>query len=132
MPADPEQIHRMAENYAKAWSARAPEAVASFYEEAGRLSINDGEPIVGRAAIAELAQGFYRDFPDLIVHLDDIRTAGHNAVFLWTLEGTHSETGKYVKLGGWEEWVVSDDILVAESRGRFDAVEYDRQMAEGR
>ena len=131
MPIKPDYIRDMAERYAEAWTSGSPDAVASFYEEDGRISINNGEPIVGRAAIAEMAQGFYSEFPDLVVHLDEIRTAGDNAVFLWTLEGTHSETGNYVKVGGWEEWTLSDDVLVRESLGRFDAVEYDRQIAEG-
>ncbi|MHC4092985.1 MAG: YybH family protein [Planctomycetota bacterium] len=48
----------MAARYAKAWSSNSPEAVASCYEEDGRISINNGEPIVGRAAIAEMAQGW--------------------------------------------------------------------------
>lgn len=121
----------MAERYAKAWTSRSPEAVASFYEENGRITIDNGEPLVGRAAIAEMAQGFYGEFPDLVVHLDDIRTAGNNAVFPWTLEGTHSETGKSVKVSGWEEWLLSDQVLVSESLGRFDAAEYDRQVTEG-
>ena len=131
MPIKPDDIRDMAERYAEAWTSGSPDPVASFYEEDGRISFNNGEPIVGRAAIAEMAQGFYSEFPDLVVHLDEIRTAGDNAVFLWTLEGTHSETGNYVKVGGWEEWTLSDDVLVRESLGRFDAVEYDRQIAEG-
>ena len=131
MPIKPDDIRDMAERYAEAWTSGSPDAVASFYEVDGRISINNGEPIVGRAAIAEMAQGFYSEFPDLVVHLDEIRTAGDNAVFLWTLEGTHSETGNYVKVGGWEEWTLSDAVLVRESLGRFDAVEYDRQIAEG-
>ncbi len=131
MPLDSKDIRDMAEGYAKAWSSRSPEAVASFYEENGRITINNGEPIVGRVAIAEMAQGFYNEFPDLVVHLDEIRTAGNNAVFIWTLEGTHSETGQKVRVGGWEEWLLSDNVLVSESRGRFDAVEYDRQVDQG-
>ncbi len=131
MPIKPDDIRDMAERYAEAWTSGSPDAVASFYEEDGRISINNGEPIVGRAAIAEMAQGFYSEFPDLVVHLDEIRTAGDNAVFLWTLEGKHSETGNFVKVGGWEEWALSDDVLVRESLGRFDSVEYDRQIADG-
>lgn len=131
MPIKPDDVRDMARRYAKAWSSHSPEAVATFYEEDGRISINGGEALVGRAAIADMAQGFYGEFPDLVVHLDEIRTAGHNAVFLWTLEGTHGETGNSVKVGGWEEWLLSDNLLVSESLGRFDAVEYDRQIAEG-
>ena len=131
MTLDPNDIRNMAERYAEAWSSHSPEAIASFYEEDGEISINNGEFTVGRAAIAEMAKGFYSEFPDLVVHMDDIRTAGHNAIFVWTLEGKHSETGKSVKVRGWEEWTLSDNILVSSSLGRFDAMEYDRQVAEG-
>jgi hypothetical protein len=63
--------------------------------------------------------------------MDDVRKAGDNAIFVWTLEGTHSETGNFVKVGGWEEWLLSEDLLVRTSLGRYDAVEYDRQVVDG-
>jgi myo-inositol-hexaphosphate 3-phosphohydrolase len=63
--------------------------------------------------------------------MDGVRKAGDNAIFVWTLEGTHSETGNFVKVGGWEEWMLSGDLLVRESLGRYDAVEYERQVAHG-
>ena len=78
-----------------------------------------------------MAKAFYAAFPDLIVRMDDARRAGDNAIFVWTLEGTHSETGNFVKVGGWEEWLLSGDLLVRESLGRYDAVEYERQVAHG-
>ena len=131
MAINPNEIRDLAARYAAAWSSQSPEAVASFFEEQGTISINGGDAIVGRAAIAEMAKGFYSEFPGLVVHLDEIRTAGSNAIFLWTLEGRHSETGNAVKVAGWEEWTLSDDVLVSASLGRFDAVEYDRQVAEG-
>lgn len=132
MSLDPTAVRDMAERYAAAWSSGSAEAVASFYAEDGRITINGGDPLVGRAAIAEMAAGFYAEFPDLVVHLDDIRVAaGNKAIFVWTLEGKHSETGKQVKVGGWEEWTLTDEPLVSASLGRFDAAEYDRQVAEG-
>ena len=134
MPPSPTDIQNMAERYAEAWSSHSPEAVASFYEENGKIVINDGEPVVGRAAIAEVARGFYDEFPDLVVRLDKIRTAGHRAVFMWTLEGMNSEpngSGHAVKIRGWEAWRLSDNIRIIESDGRFDAIEYERQLVEG-
>jgi len=117
--------------YSKAWSSNDAGGVASFYATDGVISINGGEPLVGRAAIAEMAAGFYAEFPDLIVHLDEFRCAGENALFIWTLEGTHSETGNHVKVPGWEEWQLTEAGEVAVSRGRFDAAEYDRQVQGG-
>ncbi len=134
MTINPTDIRNMAARYAEAWSSQSPDAVASFYEENGRITINDGEPNIGRAAIAEMAQSFYNEFPDLVVRLDEARTAGNQAVFLWTLEGTNSGpggSGHFVRIKGWEEWTLSDAVLVAVSLGRFDALEYERQLAQG-
>lgn len=131
MPISQAALEDMAKRYADAWSSGSPDAVASFYEEDGKIVINDGEPTVGRAAITEVAQAFYDEFPGLAVHLDLARVAGNSAVFLWTLEGKHSGTGNQVKVHGWEAWLLSDDVRVITSDGRFDAVEYDRQIQEG-
>ena len=123
-----DDLGNMAARYAAAWSSHQPDAVAAFYTEDARLAVNDGDPVVGREAIAGVAAGFYAEFPDLIVRLDEIRVAGRKAIFLWNLEGTHSGTGNRVNLPGWEEWVLSDDGLLLESMGRFDATEYERQV----
>ena len=88
--------------------------------------------MIGRSAVAEMAAGFYAEFADLVVHCDELRIAGNHAIFVWTLEGNHSETKNYVKVGGWEEWELNNDIEVQSSLGWFDAVEYERQIAEGR
>jgi uncharacterized protein (TIGR02246 family) len=124
-------IRAIGARYAEAWTSHAPDRVASFYEPDGRITINGGETLIGRSAIAGMAEGFYAAFPDLVVRMDDVRMAGERAIFVWTLEGTHSETGNAVRVGGWEEWLLSGDLLVRESLGRYDAVEYARQVARG-
>lgn len=127
----PERAEKMAEEYTKAWCSHDPDAVASFYEADGRIVINGGAPSQGREEIASMAQAFYDDFPDLVVRMDDIRSSGTHAVYRWTLEGTNSGpggTGNRVKLSGWEYWRYSDEGLVAESAGHFDADEYERQI----
>lgn len=131
MPLNLQDVQQMATRYAKAWSSYTPGGVAAFFEEDGRISINDGESLVGRPAIAGMVRDLYTEFPDLLVHVDDVRVAGHNAIFLWTLEGHHSETGKRVRIGGWEEWTLSSSMLVSISHGRFDVAEYECQIAEG-
>lgn len=124
-------IAKMAADYAAAWSSGEPDAVAAFYDENGAIVINRGDEIKGRAAVAEMAAGFYAEFPDLVVHLDHLRVAGDHVLFGWVLEGTHAETKNRVKVPGWEEWDMTDDGKVASSKGWFDAQEYDRQIAEG-
>jgi hypothetical protein len=131
MTLDFKSLRKIAGDYAAAWSSGSPEAVASFYAADGKISINGGEEIVGTAALREMAQGFYSEFPDLVVRMDDFRLAGGHALFAWTLEGKHSQTGNFVRVGGWEEWSLAADGKVQASLGWFDAVEYDRQVAEG-
>ena len=131
MRMSPEQAKEMAENYTKAWCSHDPNAVALFYAEDGRIVINGGEPSQGRAEIAAMAQAFYNDFPDLVVRMDDIRTSGTHAIYRWTLEGTNSGpggTGNHVKVSGWEYWRYSEEGLVAESTGHFDADDYQKQV----
>ena len=131
MTLNPQDLVQMAASYAKAWSSGSAEAVASHYAPDGQISINRGDPIQGRDAITEMAAGFYAEFPDLVVHCDEVRTAGDHAIFIWTLEGHHAETKNHVKVGGWEEWEIDDNLKVKSSLGWFDATEYERQIAEG-
>ena len=131
MSFDPEKIKKMAADYSAAWSSGNPASVAAHYASDGRIAINRGEPLIGTAAITEMAAGFYAEFPDLIVKCDDIRSSGNHAIFAWTLEGHHSETKNFVRVPGWEEWELNDDLKVVSSLGWFDADEYDRQISEG-
>jgi len=126
------QAEERARDYTEAWCSHDPEAVASFYAEDGRITINDGEPSNGRAEVAEMARGFMESFPDIVVHMDDLRSSGTHAVYRWTLEGHNTGpdgTGNYVRVIGWEYWRYDSEGLVAESYGHFDAEDYDRQLA---
>lgn len=128
---DPE---RFASRYAAAWCSQSPESVASFFAEDGSLRVNDDAPAVGRAAITEIARGFMTAFPDMVVTRDrTVRKAGR-VEFHWTLIGTNTGpegTGHRVRISGHEEWQISADGLIAESRGCFDVGEYDRQLRHG-
>jgi uncharacterized protein (TIGR02246 family) len=120
--------------YTKAWCSHDPESVASFFAVNGSLAVNGQEPAVGRAAIAEIAQGFYDAFPDTVVILDLARLAGDRAVYMWTYEGTNTGlggTGRQVRFSGWEQWTLDIDGLISISDGRFDTAEYERQLTHG-
>ncbi len=134
MPFSQSKAEEFARRYTEAWCSHDPDRVASFYATDGRIVINDGEPSNGRAAVAEMARGFFDGFPDLVVRMDKIRTSGSYCVYLWSLEGTNSGpdgTGNRVQVSGWEYWRMSDDGLVAESKGHFDAEDFQRQLAGG-
>ena len=123
-----------ATRYAAAWSSQHPDHVASFYAENGSLSVNGGSPSVGRAAIGAAAQGFMTAFPDMVVTIDSVSQEGSHAIFHWTWTGTNTGpggTGNGVRIRGYEEWTLSPDDLIAESKGHFDEAEYQRQVTSG-
>ena len=120
--------------YAAAWSSQNPASLAAFYAENGSLTVNGGAPAVGRAAITETARGFMTAFPDMVVKMDQVSHDGSHAIFRWTWTGTNTGpggTGKSVRIGGYEEWTIGADGLIAESKGHYDEAEYQRQLKSG-
>jgi hypothetical protein len=125
------ELDKFAERYAKAWCSQNPESVAAFFAQRGSISINNGPPAVGRAAIAREAQAFMTTFPDLIVTFDKLEPRPNATAFHWTLTGTYAGTGNHVRISGYELWKIDNDGLIAESSGHFDAAEYERQLRDG-
>jgi predicted ester cyclase len=126
-----DKLTEFAERYAQAWCSHNPERVAAFFGENASLKVNDDAPAIGTMAIAEIARGFMRDFPDIIVTFDKLEPRGDATAFHWTLIGTNSGpggTGNRVRISGYELWNISDDGVIAESKGHFDAAEYERQL----
>ena len=131
---DHEKMLKLAADYGAAWSSGDPDHVASFFAEDGSLSINNGEPSVGRRAIAEDVQGFMTAFPDISVSFDALLPTEIGTEFHWTLTGTNSGPGgkgNRVQISGYELWRVGADGLIADSKGHFDAEEYARQLEYG-
>jgi len=128
------QLSDFATRYTAAWCSQNPASVAAFFEEGGSLKINDGVPSVGGSAIAAAAQDFMKTFPDMVVRMDGISLDGNQAVYRWTLNGTHTGpggTGNTVRISGYEEWIISANGLIEESKGHFDEAEYQRQLNKG-
>ena len=131
---DKEQLATFGKKYAEAWCSQKPSSVAAFFADGGSLKINTDPPAVGRDAITKVAQGFMTAFPDMIVTMDSLISKPGGTEFHWTLTGTNSGaggTGNKVKVSGFEVWQFSDDGLIRESIGSFDADEYNRQVKEG-
>ncbi len=131
---DRSELTKFATRYAEAWCSQNPERVAASFAENGSLTVNDGPPAVGRAAIAEVARGFMRDLPDMIVTMDDVTHESEGTKFHWTLTGTNTGpggTGKRLRISGYELWRIDNDGLIAESKGHFDSAEYERQLKLG-
>jgi len=130
----PDQLREFARRYTEAWCSQEPARVAENYAPDGSLTINDGPPAVGRAAITEAARSFMDAFPDMQVLMDDLVVEGENAEYHWTLVGTNTGPGgtrRRIRISGFEEWTIGDDSLIAASLGHYDQAEYDRQLEHG-
>ena len=122
-----DELKQFAERYAKAWCSGDPEKVAAFYAREASISVNGGPP----TRIAEVARGFFRDFPDTAVTFDKLENTPDGPEFHWTFTGTNTGlggTGNKVRISGYEVWKIDGDGLIAESDGHFDAAEYERQL----
>jgi hypothetical protein len=127
MAHDRRQIEQLARDYTEAWCSRDPARVASHYAPGGTIAINGGEP----APIADVAQAFIAASPDIQVFQDDLVVVDDVVEYHWTFTGTSAETGKPVRIQGFEDWTVGADGLIAAARGIYDGAEYDRQVREG-
>ena len=94
------QAEERAQAYTEAWCSHVPEAVASFYAEDGRITINSGEPSNGREQVTEMARGFIGAFPDIIC--------------IWTIFG-RQEPMPYIA-GRWRVTVRVPEVMVVTSR----------------
>jgi nuclear transport factor 2 (NTF2) superfamily protein len=128
MSHDPQQIEQLARSYTDAWCSRDPARVAANYVSGGEITINGGDA----TGIAEVAEAFIAAFPDIEVFMDELVLREDGTIeYRWTFTGTSAETGKNVRVPGYEEWTVAADGLIAESRGHYDQAEYDRQVQHG-
>ena len=128
---DSTQIKDFALRYTAAWCSQNAASVASFFAERGSLKINDDDPAIGRIAITAAAQGFMTAFPDLLVRMDRLAVNDARATYHWTLTGTHTGpggSGRSVRISGFEDWRFDSDGLIAESKGHFDAADYQHQL----
>jgi predicted ester cyclase len=126
-----EKIINFSKQYAAAWCSQKPGSVAAYFSSNGSLSVNANAPAVGREAIAKVAEGFMTAFPDMIVSMDSLITKPAATEFHWTLTGTNTGpggTGNKVKISGVELWQFDINGLIRESKGSFDAEEYNGQL----
>jgi hypothetical protein len=123
-----------ARSYAQAWGSKRPGFVASYFAEDGLIQVNDGEPAIGRDAIAKFAEGFMTDLPDMIVRYDSLVSKSNGTEFHWTLIATNTGpggTGNKVKVNGYEFWQLDENGFIRNSQGHFPSEEYNRQLEFG-
>ena len=125
------QISALIDRHIAAWTAHDPEAVARTYAPEAVFVINRGEPMTSHAEIADMVRGFVDEFPDTVLTCHTRLITPDHAVYGWTFEGHHKDTGRHVKFDGWEEWDIAEDGTVQASLGWFDAESYQRQVDGG-
>jgi len=126
------KLQELGKNYNAAWNSQTPEYVASFYTPHGTLIVNKGTPIVGREQITKFVRDFMVAFPDMKLTMDSLVTKNGRTEFHWTFKGTNTGpggTGNPVNFSGFESWKFSNEGLIQESFGTYDANEYDRQVS---
>ena len=128
MSFDQVRLDDLATRYTDAWNSKIPENVAAFHVSSSRISINRGEAYVGHDALMAMAADFHADVPDLVLRNDGIRSAGNHVVFLWTFTGHDSQSGNPLKISGWEEWELDENMKVTSAFGWFDADDYQGQV----
>jgi len=124
----PLQPDAFARAYTEAWNSHDPARVAAFFASDGVITINDGEPYEGRDAVAAMASGFMRDFPDIHLTMTGLDKQGGVLVYHWRFTGTNVDTGNPVDISGSETWRLAAGGLIEQSLGRFDASDYERQV----
>jgi predicted ester cyclase len=124
MAHDQKQIEQLARSYTEAWCSHDAGRVADHYAPGGVIASNGGEP----AGIAEVARSFVAAFPDIEVSMDDIVLKEDTIEYHWTFTGTSADTGKRVRIAGFEEWKIGADGLIVESLGHYDQAECDHQL----
>jgi hypothetical protein len=125
-------LNDFAIRYTGAWCSQNAASVAAHFVERGSLTINGGEPAIGRAAITAAAQEFRTAFPDMVVKMDRLEVDGSRVQYHWTLTGTNTGpggTGRPVRISGVEQWRFGADGLIEESKGQFDEGDYQRQLS---
>lgn len=120
-----------ATRYTAAWCSHDSSRVATFFSETGSLAINGGTPAVGRRAVEKAVQSFVTAYPDLVVKFDRLEPTGSRVLYHWTFIGTNSGsggTGNQVRISGYEDWKIGSDGLIADSKGYYDARDWERQV----
>jgi uncharacterized protein (TIGR02246 family) len=121
----------VATRYTAAWCSHDASRVATLYSETGSLAINDGAPAVGRQAVEAAAQSFMTAYPDLVVKFDRLEPRLNRVLYHWTFIGTNNGpggTGNQVRISGYEDWKIGSDGLIADSKGHYDAQDWDHQV----
>jgi ketosteroid isomerase-like protein len=127
-----DELDAFALDHAAAWRSRDAASVVAHFSEDAVVQVNDGPLHVGHAAIRASVQSFMDEYPVIGLITDGLVRDGAIVHWHWTLVGRQSGrggTGAPVRLQGSAAWRFGDDALLVESKARYDAADYEAQLA---
>lgn len=108
--------------------------VLALHSGASKLSVNDGEPAVGKPAISKVIEDFIEGFPDLYIQMNDIAEEERGIVFYCNVIATNSGpggTGNKINIEVHEVWKFNEDGKFIKIKAYDDRLEFERQLKYG-
>jgi SnoaL-like domain len=121
------RIEQLARSYTEAWCSHDVGRIVDHFVPGGTVAFNGGEPI----GIEEVANYFVAAYPDGEIRMDGLVLKENCVEWHWTVTGTRAETGRQVRIAGFDEWMIGPDGLITESFRHYDEAEYRRQLQYG-
>ena len=119
------ELDEFAQRYAKAWCSPESGKRSGFFAENGSSDIERRTADSGAGKRAQ-------DSCNISGHDRDLRQTRAarrpNGISLDINRQSDAGTGNHVRISGYELWKIDNDGLIAESKGHFDAAEYERQL----
>ena len=128
---DPSELKEYAMQYASAWSSNDPEKVLALHAESSRLSVNDGDPAIGRPEIRKIVKAFMEAFPDLFIQVNDVVVEERGIVFYCNAIATNSGpggSGNKIDIEIHEIWKFDETGKLIEVKAYDDPEDFDRQL----
>jgi hypothetical protein len=127
----PSELKEFAKKYGQAWSSNDPSQVLALHSESSRLSVNDGEPEIGKPEIRKVVEAFMEGFPDLYIQVNDAAIEERGIVFYCNAIATNSGpggTGNKINIEIHEIWTFDESGKFTEVRAYDDPEDFERQL----
>jgi len=127
----PGDLKSFGKKYAEAWSSHNPDNVLALHSETSRLSVNDGEPAIGKQAIRKIVQGFIESYPDLHIQVNDVVEKQNKIIFYCNVIATNSGpggTGNKINMEVQEFWTFDENCKFIEINAYDDQEKFARHL----
>lgn len=131
---NPAELKAFAEEYAAAWSSKNSANVLALHSENSRLSVNDGEPAIGKDAIRKVIVDFMQGYPDLHIQVNDVVEERTGTVFYCNVFATNSGpggTGEKINMEVQEFWRFDDNGKFIQIKAYDNPEKFNRRLKHG-